>query len=163
MGSAKGPDHRTRTPATVSPAAAGSCPTSTPLSSSALRTGSITPTACSNTLTEGTWHPTTVLTGDPVQTVARLKARPGRELQIHGSARLGDSLLTANLIDTLRIVVAPTVLRTGRRLFAGDGATCGLHLLRQEVTPAGLIMLEYDVTDQAPTGEYHGVTELING
>lgn len=117
----------------------------------------------SNTLTEGTWHPTTVLTGDPVQTVARLKARPGRELQIHGSARLGDSLLTANLIDTLRIVVAPTALRTGRRLFAGDGATCGLHLLRQEVTPAGLIMLEYDVTDQAPTGEYHGVTELING
>nr|WP_298331093.1 dihydrofolate reductase family protein [Haloactinopolyspora sp.] len=67
----------------------------------------------SNTLTEGTWHPTTVLTGDPVQTVARLKARPGRELQIHGSARLGDSLLTANLIDTLRIVVAPPCFAPG--------------------------------------------------
>src|SRR5215218_8415760 len=47
----------------------------------------------SNTLTEESWHLTTVLRGDPVQTVGALKAQPGRELQIHGSARLGNSLL----------------------------------------------------------------------
>ncbi len=52
----------------------------------------------SHTLTEGSWHPTTVLTGDPAEAVAELRARPGRELQIHGSARLGDALLAAGLV-----------------------------------------------------------------
>ncbi|MFF5115219.1 dihydrofolate reductase family protein, partial [Streptosporangium sp. NPDC000509] len=52
-----------------------------------------------STLTEGSWHPTTVLRGDPIQTVGELKARPGRELQIHGSARLGGALLAAGLVD----------------------------------------------------------------
>src|SRR5690625_2060016 len=42
----------------------------------------------STTLAEGTWNPTTVLRGDPLTSVQALKAQPGRELQIHGSARL---------------------------------------------------------------------------
>jgi dihydrofolate reductase len=115
----------------------------------------------SNTLTEATWHPTTVLKGDPVQTVAELKARPGRELQIHGSARLGDALLAAGLIDTLRLVVAPTVLRTGRRLLTGPGATSGLRLVHHEATPNGLLLLEYETTGQARQGVYEGVTAFV--
>ncbi|MBC3990996.1 dihydrofolate reductase family protein [Streptomyces sp. AC563] len=111
----------------------------------------------SNTLTEGTWHPTTVLRGDPARTVAELRARPGRELQIHGSARLGDALLAAGLVDTLRLVVAPTVLRTGRRLLAGPGAPSGLRLAHHEATPNGLLLLEYETTGQAPLGTYEGV------
>ncbi|TDC93944.1 dihydrofolate reductase family protein [Actinomadura sp. 7K507] len=113
-----------------------------------------------NTLTEGTWNPTTVLKGDPARTVADLKARPGREIQIHGSARLGDSLLSAGLIDTLRLVVAPTVLRTGRRLMAGPGAPSGLRLRHHEATPNGLLLLEYEVTGEAGQGEYEGVAAL---
>jgi dihydrofolate reductase len=115
----------------------------------------------SNTLTEGTWSPTTVLKGDPVQTVAELKARPGRELQIHGSAHLGDALLQAGLIDTIRLAVAPTVRRTGRRLLAGLGATSGLRLVHHEATPNGLLLLEYETTGQAPQGEYEGVTAFV--
>jgi len=112
----------------------------------------------SNTLTEATWNPTTVLRGDPVQTVADLKGRPGRELQIHGSARLGDALLLAGLIDTLRLVVAPTVLRAGRRLLAGPDATSGLRLVQHEATPNGLLLLEYETTGPALQGRYEGVT-----
>ncbi|MBF8190799.1 dihydrofolate reductase family protein [Nonomuraea sp. K274] len=115
----------------------------------------------SNTLTEGTWHPTTVLNGDPVQTVAELRARPGRELQIHGSARLGGALLAAGLIDMLRLVVAPTVLRTGRRLLTGPGAPSGLRLVHHEATPNGLLLLEYETTGQALQGEYEGVTAFV--
>ncbi|GAA4881705.1 dihydrofolate reductase family protein [Saccharopolyspora cebuensis] len=111
-----------------------------------------------NTRTEGTWHPTTVLTGDPVRTVAELKARPGRELQIHGSARLGDALLSAGLIDTLRLAVAPTVLRTGRRLLTGAGGASGLRLVRHDATPNGLLLLEYAAAGQAPRAHYEGVT-----
>ncbi|WP_433868486.1 dihydrofolate reductase family protein [Saccharopolyspora sp. CA-218241] len=115
-----------------------------------------------NTLTEGTWHPTTVLTGDPVVTVAELKARPGRELQIHGSARLGDALLSAGLIDTLRLAVAPTVLRTGRRLLTGaDGGASGLRLVRHDATPNGLLLLEYAAAGQAPRAHYEGVTAFM--
>ena len=66
-----------------------------------------------NALVEGVWKPATVLRGDPVRSVAALKSRPGRELQIHGSARLGGSLLSAGLVDTLRLVVAPTIIGRG--------------------------------------------------
>jgi dihydrofolate reductase len=111
-----------------------------------------------NTLTEGTWNPTIVLRGDPAHTVTDLKAQPGRELQIHGSARLGDSLLSAGLVDTLRLVIAPAVLRTGRRLLTGAGTPSGLRLLHHEATPNGLLLLEYEVTGQARRGEYEGVT-----
>jgi len=111
----------------------------------------------SNTLTDGTWNPTTVLKGDPAQTVAELKARPGRELQIHGSARLGDVLLGAGLVDTLRLVVAPTVLRTGRRLLTGSGAPSGLRLVHHEATPNGLLLLEYETAGEALQAEYEGV------
>ncbi|MGW2310174.1 dihydrofolate reductase family protein [Actinomadura luteofluorescens] len=111
----------------------------------------------SDTLTEGTWHPTTVLAGDPVQTVAGLKARPGRELQIHGSSHLGDSLLSAGLIDALRLVVAPVVVRSGRRLLDAQGAPNGLRLVRHEATPAGVLLLEYETTGRAPQGQYEGV------
>jgi dihydrofolate reductase len=113
-----------------------------------------------NTLTEGTWNPTIVLKGDPVRAVTELKARQGRELQIHGSARLGDSLLAAGLVDTLRLVIAPAVLRTGRRLLTGGGAPSGLRLLHHEATPNGVLLLEYEVTGQARQGAYEGVTAI---
>jgi dihydrofolate reductase len=101
-----------------------------------------------------------VLKGDPVQTVAELRARPGRELQIHGSARLGDALLSAGLVDTLRLAVAPAVIRSGRRLLTGAGAPTGLRLRHHEATPHGVLLLEYEVTGQAPLGEYEGVAAL---
>ncbi|WP_150254866.1 dihydrofolate reductase family protein [Nocardiopsis deserti] len=111
-----------------------------------------------NTLTEGTWNPTTVLRGDPVRTVSELRSQPGRELQVHGSARLGDSLLSAGLVDVLRLVVAPTVIRTGRRLLTDHGAPLDLRLVHHEATPNGLLLLEYEVVGQASRGEYRGVT-----
>jgi dihydrofolate reductase len=112
----------------------------------------------SNTLREGTWHPTTVLSGDPVQRVAELKARPGRELQVHGSATLGDVLLREGLVDAVRLVVAPTLLRTGRRLVNGPGTSSGLRLVRFDATSNGLLLLEYEPAGHAPQAVYEGVT-----
>ncbi|MBJ8348357.1 dihydrofolate reductase family protein [Antrihabitans sp. YC2-6] len=115
----------------------------------------------SNTLSEGSWNPTTVLAGDPVVSVAELKRKSGRELQIHGSSRLGNSLLSAGLVDTVRLVVAPTVLRTGRRLLTDAGPAIGLRLTRHESTGHGLLLLEYDVTGPAPLAEFDGVTQFV--
>ncbi|GAA0819972.1 dihydrofolate reductase family protein [Streptosporangium amethystogenes subsp. fukuiense] len=114
-----------------------------------------------NTRTEGSWHPTTVLRGDPIQTVGELKTRPGRELQIHGSARLGNALLAAGLVDTLRLVVAPVVTGSGRRLLDHPGAPAGLRLVRHEVTANGLLLLEYETVGAAPVAEYEGVTAFV--
>jgi dihydrofolate reductase len=114
-----------------------------------------------NTLTGGTWHPTTVLRGDPVQTVKALKSEPGRELQIHGSARLGGFLLSAGLVDKLRLVVAPAVIGAGRRLLAHPSNSAGLRLTHHDATPAGLLLLEYDVTGAAPVADYEGVTAHV--
>jgi dihydrofolate reductase len=114
-----------------------------------------------NTLTEGSWHPTTVLRGDAVQTVGKLKTQPGRELQIHGSARLGNALLAAGLVDTLRLVVAPTVVGSGRRLMEHPSEAIGLRLVEQEVTPSGLVVLEYQAAGVAPVAEYQGVSAFV--
>lgn len=114
-----------------------------------------------NTLAGGTWNPTTVLRGDPVRTVDELKAQPGRELQIHGSARLGNALLAAGLVDTLRLVVAPTVIGSGRRLLDQPSAPTGLRITEHEVTPNGLVILQYDATGAAPLAEYEGVTAFV--
>jgi dihydrofolate reductase len=113
-----------------------------------------------NTLTEGSWNPTTVLRGNPIETVGALRSRPGRELQIHGSARLAASLLAAGLVDTLRLVVAPAVIGDGRRLLSHPSDTVGLRLTAHAVTPSGLLLLEYETTGQAPVADYEGVTAL---
>jgi dihydrofolate reductase len=113
-----------------------------------------------NTLTEGTWYPTTVLRGDAVRSVGGLKSQPGRELQVHGSARLGRSLLAAGLVDTLRLVVAPTIIGSGRRLLTDPSGSTGLRLVTHDVTSTGVLLLEYETTGASPVAEYEGVASL---
>lgn len=113
-----------------------------------------------NTLTEGSWNPTTVLRGDPVETVGALKAQPGRDLQIHGSSRLASSLISAGLVDTIRLAVAPAIIGQGRQLLPLQGANVGLHLIDHQSTPGGLLLLEYETTGPAPLSDYVGSPTL---
>jgi dihydrofolate reductase len=113
-----------------------------------------------NTLTEGVWNPTTVLRGDPMETVAPLKEQPGRELQVHGSGRLASFLLGNGLVDTLRLVVAPAVIGEGRQLLSHPSGSVGLRLVEHQVTPSGLLLLEYETTGSAPLAEYQGVAAI---
>lgn len=110
---------------------------------------------------DGSWNPTTVLTGDVVESVAALKAQPGDELQIHGSARLASSLLAAGLVDILRLAVAPVVIGQGRRLLPHPAADAGLRLVSHEATPTGLLVLEYETTGAAPRADYAGSPALV--
>lgn len=114
----------------------------------------------SHTLTTGPWKPTTILSGDVAAQVAELKQQPGSELQIHGSARLAQSLLPAGLIDEFRLVVAPVVLGHGRRLFPDGGAPAGLRLLSSETTPGGLALQVYERTGLPAYATYTGVSDL---
>ncbi|GAB2840695.1 dihydrofolate reductase family protein [Streptomyces deserti] len=108
----------------------------------------------SHTLTRADWDPTTILSGDIPAQVADLKRQPGRELQIHGSARLAQSLLAAGLIDELRLVIAPVVVGQGRRLFPDGGAPAGLRLKHSGTTPGGLAVHVYEAAGLARYGTY---------
>ena len=113
----------------------------------------------SDTLTTGTWNPTTILSGDVAAQVAELKQQPGRELQMHGSARLAQSMLAAGLIDELRLVVAPVIVGNGRRLFPDGGAPAGLRLTSNETTPAGLAFQTYEWVGLPEYATYTGAAD----
>ena len=108
----------------------------------------------SHSLTKAERNPTTILSGDIPAQVAELKRQPGRELQIHGSAQLTQSLLAAGLIDTLRLVIAPVVVGQGRRLFPDRGAPAGLRLVSHQTTPGGLSVHIFEWTGLPEYGTY---------
>ncbi|MCA9877989.1 MAG: dihydrofolate reductase family protein [Thermomicrobiales bacterium] len=103
---------------------------------------------------QATWRPTTLLTGDVMAQVAALKAQPGRELQVHGSTRLGQSLLDAGLLDELRLVIAPVVIGAGRRFFRDGAVPTRLRLTDSQGTPEGLTLQTYVVAGRPEYGLY---------
>jgi dihydrofolate reductase len=73
----------------------------------------------SSTLDKGDWNNSTVLTGDVVDEVSKLRRGPDSDIVVHGSAQLVQTLIENDLVDELRLMVYPVVLGTGKRLF-GD-------------------------------------------
>ena len=74
----------------------------------------------STTLQASEWEGTSIIAADVVDRVRALKDQPGRELQVHGSHGLAQTLIRHGLVDEYRIWVYPVVLGNGKRLF-GDG------------------------------------------
>jgi dihydrofolate reductase len=126
----------------------------------AARMNSLPKYVASRTITETPWTPATVLDGDVVAQVAELKAQPGDELQLHGSARLAQSLLAAGLIDEIRLVITPTVLGQGRRLFPDDGPALGMRVAENTTTPGGLTILVLEAIGPAAFATYEGVSSV---
>ncbi len=97
----------------------------------------------STTLTEPRWANTTVLSGDVAAAVADLKARPGGELQVHGSGALIRWLLDNRLVDELTLLVCPLVLGQGTRLFPATGPDVALDVVESRLTPNGVTIQVY--------------------
>src|SRR5436190_2387835 len=74
----------------------------------------------STTLTDPQWQNTTVIGGDVVDAISRLKDETEGVILVAGSGTLVRTLLEANLVDELRLMVFPTILGRGRRLFPDD-------------------------------------------
>ncbi len=84
-----------------------------------------------------TWANSTLLKGDAVESVARLKSEAGDDLVILGSGELIRSLLPHGLIDELHLLIHPLILGEGIRLFTGDGTEATLELVDAKPTTDG--------------------------
>ena len=83
------------------------------------RMNSIPKYVVSSTMTEAeaTWGSTTVIGGDVVAEITKLKAQPGGDLLVEGSAQLAQALIRHGLVDNYRLMVFPVILGAGKRLF----------------------------------------------
>jgi dihydrofolate reductase len=100
----------------------------------------------SNTLTQPRWANTTVLSGDVAAAIRELKAKPGGELQVHGSGALTRWLLGNELVDELTLLVCPVVVGQGTRLFPDAGPDIALDLVDSRAFPKGITTQLYRPT-----------------
>jgi dihydrofolate reductase len=107
----------------------------------------------SHSLERANWQNSSVLGGDVVAEVAKLKEQHGRELQIHGSGGLAKTLFDAGLIDTVRLIVFPVVLGSGKRLFAEGRTPSSFRLADVRSTPSGVTMQTLELTGPPEYGE----------
>lgn len=97
----------------------------------------------SNSLTEGRWAQTTVLSGDLAAAVGELKAKQEGELQVHGSVALARWLIENNLADEIALLVCPVVVGQGTRLFPDTGSDIALDLVDSRAFPKGITLQVY--------------------
>jgi len=100
----------------------------------------------SNTLSEAdlTWTPTTLIRGDDlVTTVNALREQPGGDMNVMGSAQLVRSLLDADLVDELNLMIEPVVLGGGKSIFPIDGMARSFELVSAVTAGTGVQVCRY--------------------
>jgi dihydrofolate reductase len=104
--------------------------------------------AVSSTLSDPEWNNTTVISGDIAAEVARVRDAHEGDVLVNGSARLVAALAADDLVDEYRLMVFPTVLGAGKRLFGDSDRAASLRLT--EAKPAGetMILIYEPVRDQ---------------
>jgi dihydrofolate reductase len=98
----------------------------------------------SSTLESPEWSNTTVLHGDLVEDVAKLREAHQGDVVVHGSPQLVHGLLEADLVDELRLMVFPVVLGTGKRLFGETSDKKPLRLVTSQTVGDGVSILVYE-------------------
>ena len=83
--------------------------------------------------------------GDLVEHVRRLKNEPGGDIGVHASISVAQALLAGGVVDELRLMVAPAIAGSGRRLFEGL-PTIRLEPIRSTTSPAGCLVVDHRVT-----------------
>ena len=99
----------------------------------------------SSTLEEPAWNNSTVLKGDAVEEVSKLKQRLNGEIVVAGSFQLLRTLLEHDLVDELWLKVFPVVLGTGERLFGETSDTKPMRLVNNQTLSEGIAYLTYEL------------------
>ena len=90
------------------------------------------------------WANATALGGDLVDVVEDLKQQPGGDIGVHASISVAQALLAADVVDELRLVIAPRIAGRGRRLLDGV-PSMQLESIRSEISPTGYVLVHYRV------------------
>jgi dihydrofolate reductase len=98
----------------------------------------------SSTLGEPEWNNSTVLRGDVVEEVAKLRQEQDGHIVVHGSGRLVQTLVEHDLVDEFRLMVFPVVLGSGKRLFGELSDKKALRLVDSKVVGDGVAILVYE-------------------
>jgi dihydrofolate reductase len=99
----------------------------------------------SSTLEHPRWSNSTVLEGDVVDEVTKLKQKLDGEILVYASYQLGRTLIEHDLVDELRLVVYPVVLGAGERLFGETYEKKPMRLLDTRTVGDGLAFLTYEL------------------
>jgi dihydrofolate reductase len=113
------------------------------------RLNSIPKYVVSSTLEHPEWNNSTVLKGDVVTEVSKLKQALDGEIVVPASYQLGRTLIEHDLVDELRLVVFPVVLGAGQRLFAETGDKQPMRLVDAKTIGDGLAFLTYELVRAA--------------
>jgi dihydrofolate reductase len=89
------------------------------------------------------WNNSTLIKGNLVEEIARLKQQPGKNIGITGSVTLVQSLLRKDLLDELGLMIPPVVVGSGKRIFEGWGEPKGLTLVDSKTFSTGVVYLTY--------------------
>jgi dihydrofolate reductase len=103
----------------------------------------------SSTLVDPKWTNSTVLKGDVVDQVSKLKRELDGEIVVYASYQLGHALMEHDLVDELRVVVFPVVLGAGQRLFGETSDKKPMRLLATRSVGDGLVQLSYEILRDA--------------
>jgi dihydrofolate reductase len=90
------------------------------------------------------WANATVPDGGLVEFVRDLKQQHGGDVGIHASISVAQALLAADVVDELRLVIAPRIAGRGRRLLDGL-PSIQLEAIRSELSPTGYLLADYRV------------------
>jgi len=108
----------------------------------------------STTLDSVSWQNSSLLGGDVVSEVAKLKEHPGNELQVHGSGKLAQTLIEHDLIDEYRLLYFPVHLGSGKKLFEDGVRPAALRLVSSAATSTGVIVATYERAGDVQYGSY---------
>jgi dihydrofolate reductase len=103
----------------------------------------------SSTIGHPRWSNSTVLTGEVVDEVTKLKQELDGEILVYASYQLGRTLIEHDLLDELRLVVYPVVLGAGERLFGATGEKKPMRLVDTKTIGDGLASLTYEMVREA--------------
>jgi dihydrofolate reductase len=98
----------------------------------------------SSTLRDPAWNNTTVIRDNVLSEVSKLKQRHERDILVHGSPQLAQTLIEHDLVDALHLLMYPVIVGAGKRLFDGTSETKGLKLVESRTFGDGIQLVIYE-------------------
>ena len=108
----------------------------------------------STTLGDLSWNNSTLITGDAVDEIRKLKGQEGPEIQVHGCSNLIQTLLKNDFVDEFRLKIFPITIGTGKRLFGDGTIPASFKTQESQISTTGVIVATYVRDGDIKTGSF---------